>query len=77
MKVLIDFKAEVRAIDRSGRTAIHLAAMKGSTEACILLLKHGARLYDRDFRGDTPLHLAAYGNNPVIIPQHNPNITLT
>lgn len=64
IEILVEFKAEVRAVDRLGRTALHLAAMAGCTEACTALLAGGARLYDRDHIGNTALHLAAFGNNP-------------
>ena len=66
LKILLDpkYKAQTRAVDRRGRTALHLAAMRGSTDCCELLLNAGARVYDREHNGDTALHLAAYMNNP-------------
>ena len=66
LKILLDpkYKAEVRSVDRRGRTALHIAAMKGATESCELLLAAGARIYDAEYNGDTAMHLAAYMNNP-------------
>ena len=57
------YKCRVRDVDRRGRTALHLAAMKGATQSCELLLGAGARIYDAEHNGDTSLHVAAYMNN--------------
>lgn len=48
LKILISHHADVNAFDRRGRTALHLAAWKGETAACALLLEHGALVFHGD-----------------------------
>ena len=49
-------------LHRYGRTALHHAAIKGSTEACEVLMDNGALLFNPDFMGNMPMHFAASGN---------------
>src|SRR5688572_5031416 len=51
--------ADVRQTDRSGWTALHLAAGSGRGEVARLLLKHGADPNAASVGGATPLHSAA------------------
>ncbi|CAM9355815.1 unnamed protein product, partial [Scytosiphon promiscuus] len=45
----------------AGRTPLHRAALRGHTEVVLRLLAHGVTPDPADFRGATPLHLAACG----------------
>lgn len=42
MRLLIQHEADVRAAGGAGRTALHIAVSRGSTEAAELLLASGA-----------------------------------
>ena len=55
VKLLIDRKAAVAAIDLNGRTPLHLAAESGRVEIAQLLLEQGVNVDARDSRGSTPL----------------------
>ena len=44
---------------QAGRTALHLAALGGWSEAVYLLCRHGASVHARDQGGRTPLAFAA------------------
>jgi ankyrin repeat protein len=48
----------VHAVNWEGRTALHIAAQRGSVETLALLLDAGAKVNTRDHYGFTPLHLA-------------------
>ena len=48
---------EIRAFD--GSTPLHLAAWKGHSKVCSLLLKNGLDKNSRTARGNMPLHFAA------------------
>lgn len=52
----------VRASDRSGASALHLAARKNQADVVRALIGHGARLEDRDKEGATALILASQNN---------------
>ncbi len=49
----------VDALDRNGRTALHLAAMKGNRDGAIALLGEGADRNLRDNNNESPAELAA------------------
>ncbi|GLC33827.1 hypothetical protein PLESTM_000123800 [Pleodorina starrii] len=54
--------AELDAVDKAGRTALHVAAEYGCADAAAELLQLGASVTRRDADGATPLHVAAtYG----------------
>lgn len=47
------------AVNRKGRTALHIAARFGKESVIKALLKRGADCNATDIHGDTPLHFAA------------------
>ena len=51
--------ADANVQDEAGRTALHLAAMKGGTKAIAALINAGADLNVQDTDGRTPMHWAA------------------
>src|SRR5262249_1559312 len=53
--------ADVRARDKNGWTALHVAAFANQPELIELLLAKGADLHARNAKGQTPLHTAAIG----------------
>lgn len=63
VRVLLEFKANVRQLDNRGRSALHSAASKGNTAICELLLDHKAELFAPDFHGNNPIHLSVIGNH--------------
>ena len=67
LKVLIEAKAEINAIDRRGRTALHRAAMNGHLEACKYLVEAGIWMFEGDFSGNSALHLAAFYNHDQVV----------
>jgi len=58
LKALLDSGVNVNATDRSGRTALHLAATLGQAELARYLLSRGADINARNIPGHTPLMLA-------------------
>lgn len=58
VNVLLDAGAEINATNEADFTAIHGAAMRGLNEVLQILVKRGAALDARDFRGRTPYRLA-------------------
>lgn len=52
---------------RTGRTALHVAAMTNSPRLMAALLAAGGDVGARDRSGNTPLHAAVVGNDPVPI----------
>lgn len=48
----------VKAMDKMGRTALHLASQTGNLEIVKILLTRGSGLHTQDHQGQTPLHLA-------------------
>ena len=57
VRLLIDYGANVTAIDEIHRTPLHLAAFSGSTKTVQLLIEHGADVTAQDRSKKTPLHL--------------------
>lgn len=57
--VLLDHGADIAATDRTGKSALHLAASRGDTATMTLLLSRGAAKEAVSRIGETPLHLAA------------------
>ncbi|HKQ18271.1 MAG TPA: ankyrin repeat domain-containing protein [Candidatus Eisenbacteria bacterium] len=56
---LLDFKADVNALDDRRLTPLHVAAREGRTEMIRLLLERRANVHARDKWNWTPLHFAA------------------
>ncbi|OVA00508.1 Cyclic nucleotide-binding domain [Macleaya cordata] len=53
--------------DNNGRTALHIAATKGSENCVVLLLDYGADPNSRDSDGNVPLWEAIVGNHETVI----------
>ena len=66
-KILLQYGAEVNAIDVRGRNAVHIAALNGHRDCCEVLIDHGGRIFAPDFHGNTPLHLAAMKNSYEVV----------
>ena len=60
VKFLVANGANVKAKDRTGTTALHLAALRGQTEVVNLLLQKGSDVNATESDGSTPLHYAAW-----------------
>lgn len=58
VQALLDAGADVNAVNEADFTALHGAAMRGLNEVVDILVKHGAAINARDFRGRTPFRLA-------------------
>lgn len=60
----------------SGRTPIAEASAKGHSECARLLIQAGANCNVKDYRGDTPLHLACKSGKPATVQLllHVPNL---
>ena len=59
-RALLQGGASVDAKDRKGQTALHAAALRGSTAALLALLRGGASVGAKDFEGVTVLYSAAF-----------------
>jgi ankyrin repeat protein len=57
-QAIIELKANVNVIDRSGATPLHLASLNGLTEVVKILLQNDANVQKADYAGFTPLHYA-------------------
>jgi ankyrin repeat protein len=67
LSLLLQAGADVRAKDKGGRTALHVAAERGD-EACVhWLLQRDVDVDAADENGRTPLHNAAWKNNHAIV----------
>src|SRR5439155_22024283 len=49
VKLCLDLRVDVNAVDSDGRSALHGAAHKGSVKVIQALVDHGARMDVRDF----------------------------
>jgi hypothetical protein len=56
--VLLGAGAEIDAVNEADFTALHGAAFRGLNEVIELLVKRGANIDARDYRGRTPYRLA-------------------
>ena len=72
--LLLDAGADVNAVNEADFTALHGAAYRGLNEVIQQLVKRGARLNARDFRGRTPYRLAE-GNKQAFYFQEYPDTT--
>ena len=57
--ILLEFGANMEAVNRDGRRPLHLASLKGHADVAQLLLESGADEEAEDRWGQRPLHLAA------------------
>src|SRR5579871_2631448 len=64
IRLLESDESLIRACDRDGRSALHIAAEEMNLEMADWLLKHGANPRKPDSRGDTPLDRAALAVDP-------------
>ncbi|KAN0141757.1 hypothetical protein V8E53_000219 [Lactarius tabidus] len=64
-QMLLEHKADVRALDNSGNTPLHLAASKDHLEVARILLKYNAEVNSRNEDGSTPLLLIASSNGNI------------
>lgn len=58
-QLLIEYGADVHALNGAGDTPLHLAVDSRFTKTVELLLEHGADIHARNNNGSTPLHQAA------------------
>lgn len=58
VKTLVEAGADVNAVNEADFTALHGAAMRGLNEVLEYLVRHGANIDARDFRGRTAFRLA-------------------
>lgn len=63
LRVLAENGANIKALDRSRQTGMHLAAKNGSEEVVEYLIQLGLNINARDKSGQTPLDVARYGNS--------------
>ncbi|XP_076451425.1 ankyrin repeat domain-containing protein 46-like [Babylonia areolata] len=58
----------------NGRTALHLAAMKGKSDIVALLLEKGADVSSCDNRGNTPLHWCGHPETIELLVEYGANV---
>jgi ankyrin repeat protein len=63
LKALLDAGADVSSKDKLGETPLHVAAIRGYTQAAELLIMRGADIEAGDVRGLRPVHAAAWRGN--------------
>lgn len=59
LSLFLKYGVNINFKDRKGKTALHLAALSGTADAVLFLLRNRAKLDMRDNKGRTPFHLAA------------------
>lgn len=62
-KVILENGANINILNRSGKSALHVAAENGDVANLNLLISNGANLNIRDKFGLTAMHLAASNGN--------------
>lgn len=63
LTLLLEHGADLHAVDRDGRTALHQAAHRKRAPLVALLLEHGAKVGLQNREGWTALHYACRGRN--------------
>ena len=63
MKLLIEQKAAINAVNSEKETPLHLAAFRGKTGVVKLLLEHQAEINSLDWEKKTPLNRAEEGQH--------------
>ncbi|KAH0612675.1 uncharacterized protein H6S33_009055 [Morchella sextelata] len=58
VKLLLEYGADVDALDETSRTPLHLAATRGNEETARILIRSGADIDAKDGEGITPLRYA-------------------
>jgi ankyrin repeat protein len=66
-RTLIDFGANVDAMDNRGYTPLHLAAARGDLYMVDILLRRGADPNCQTLHGDTPLYVATFWEQAPVI----------
>lgn len=66
-KLLIEHRADIKAVTDVGRTALHNAANRGDLEIAKTLIEHGADVNAKVTNGWTPLHYAASASRKDIV----------
>jgi ankyrin repeat protein len=67
VELLLKSGADLKATDKSGKTALHWAAKSYNAEVVQLLLESGADIMAEDDTGQTPLHIAALDGDSEIV----------
>lgn len=67
MKLLIDYGADVNAIDKGGHSVLQYTIKFGYFEYVELALKHGANILYKDYFGNTACHTAIFKYKPHIV----------
>ena len=75
--LLLQFGADVRVVDRRGRTALHHAALKGHQAAVELLVENDAPLFAGDHQASHPTiqHPTAAQPSPTSPAYHIPSLS--
>ena len=64
---LIDWGADIRAMDESKNTALHLASLNGNPEIVTILLENGAEINAVNSTNETPLIIAIQNGHQEIV----------
>lgn len=67
VKKLLDYGADVKFRNTSGKDSLMLACFAGQLEVAKVLVKHGASWQNQDFSGSTALHWAVDGGNIEVV----------